>query len=356
MVVGYHLQFGEGYRLPAEQATQIFRRSYLLVDLFFVLSGFIISYVNDAERNRPVSRAEVSSFLRARIARLYPLHLFCLSYFILARVLITILQLAHHAGTDFWNPHSFVSFATQLVLLNAWFPKHPVWNIPSWSISAEFFIYALFPVVVNLHVRAGAACKAGLLLLSLAFFTYIFSTTGSLDIVVGLAPARCAAGFFLGMLVYFYRNSIDRLPTIILSILQLGATAAICLVLAKPFADPMIIPAFVILVGSTWTDRGLLSRLLSVRPLMWLGDLSYSVYLNHVCLMAILGFFWSRTVPHVLGEGAANRIMWIIFTYAVVIAVSHLTYNRVERPARQWLAQRWLGRRAPAIATSPAAP
>jgi len=356
LVVGYHLQFGATYLLPLEQATAFLQRSYLFVDLFFVLSGFIISYVNDATRSRSVTKAEVSSFLRARAARLYPLHLFVLAYFLVARIAISALQIAMHRSPDQWDGHSLLSLASQIVLLNAWFPKHPQWNIPSWSISAEFFVYALFPLIVNFHVRSRRLCKATLLLFPLAFYGYILMTTKSLDIVVGLAPARCVAGFSLGMLVYFGREAIDRLPTLALTLLQVLATGTIILFLAKTVPDPWIVPAFVVLVGTTWTDRGLVPHLLRNRPLLWLGDISYSVYLNHVCLISISGFFWARTVQHFAGDGALNRLLWIGFIYTLVIGVSYLTYNWVERPARQWLAKRWLGHRAPSIVTSPAAP
>ena len=76
LVVAYHLQFGGGYRFAFERYTPAFTRSYLFVDLFFILSGFIISYVNDAGRAKGVSLGEMRSFMRARVARLYPLHFF----------------------------------------------------------------------------------------------------------------------------------------------------------------------------------------------------------------------------------------------------------------------------------------
>jgi len=356
LVVAYHLQFGGGYRFALERYTPAFTRSYLFVDLFFILSGFIISYVNDAGRSKGVSLGEMRSFMRARIARLYPLHLFCLAYLVLLRLLITVLQYARHKPVDYWQMHSLKSLASQLVLLNAWFPKHAQWNIPSWSISAEFFAYALFLIVVTIHARMRTICELAMVALSLAFFAYILMTSGSLDIVVGLAPARCIAGFFLGMLLYFHRDAVGSLPDTALTALQIASVAAIVLILATPVADPWIVPAFFVLVASTWTDQGILPKLLRHRPLLWLGDISYSVYLNHVCLMEVLAFLWSRSALHVLGDGVLNRCAWIALVYAVTLFVSHLTFQFVERPTRQWLAVRWLGRKANPIRQSPAAP
>jgi len=356
LVVAYHLQFGGGYRLALERATPALNRSYLFVDLFFILSGFIISYVNDAARSKGVSVGEIKSFMRARVARLYPLHLFCLAYLLLFRLLITALQYARHKPVDFWQAHSLESLGSQLVLLNAWFPKNPQWNIPSWSISAEFFAYALFPIMVTIHARARARCELAMAALSIAFFGYILATSGSLDIVVGLAPARCIAGFFLGMLLYFHRDVVARLPETVLTGLQIASVAVILLILATPVADPWIVPAFFVLVASTWTDQGLLPKLLQRRPLLWLGDISYSVYLNHVCLIEILAFLWTRSAQHLLGEGVLNRCAWIVLVYAATLYISHLTFQLVERPMRQWLAMRWLGRKTDPIRQSPAAP
>jgi len=356
LVVAYHLQFGGGYRLSLEQATPAFSRSYLFVDLFFILSGFIISYVNDAARSKGVSMDEMRSFLRARIARLYPLHLFCLAYLLIFRVLISVMQYARHKPVDFWQAHSLESLASQVVLLNAWAPKDPLWNIPSWSISAEFFAYALFPIIVTLHARSRAISEVAMAAIPLAFFGYILASTGSLDIVVGLAPLRCIAGFLLGMLLYFHRDMVARLPDAGLTLLQVASVAAILLILATPISDPWIVPAFFLLVASTWTDKGLLPKLLSRRPLLWLGDISYSVYLNHVCLIEILAFLWARSAQHFLGNGIVDRCAWIVLVYAATLYVSHLTFKYVERPMRQWLAVRWLGRKATPIVRSPAAP
>lgn len=356
LVVAYHLQFGGGYRFSLERATPALTRSYLFVDLFFILSGFIISFVNDAGRSNGVSLGEMRSFMRARVARLYPLHLFCLAYLVLFRLLITVLQHARDEPVDFWQTHSLQSLASGLVLLNAWFPKDGQWNIPAWSISAEFFAYALFLIIVAFHARMRVISELAMASLSVAFFGYILMTSGSLDIVVGLAPARCVAGFFLGMLLYFHRDAVARLPAIAMSILQIGSVTAILLILATPTADPWIIPAFFVLVASTWTDQGLLPKLLRQRPLLWLGDISYSIYLNHVCLIEILIFLWSRSAQHLLGDGALNRCAWIALVYAATLGVSHLTFRFVERPMRQWLAVRWLGRKVDPIRQSAAAP
>ena len=79
LVIFYHLQFGADYRLGFETATNFFEQSYLMVDLFFILSGFIISFTARPD-GRTMARQECRKFYRMRVARIFPLHVFCLLY------------------------------------------------------------------------------------------------------------------------------------------------------------------------------------------------------------------------------------------------------------------------------------
>lgn len=358
LVVGYHLQFGAWFRLPIETVSDVLTRGYLAVDLFFVLSGFIIAYVNDAGRTHVVTLAEAASFWRARFARLYPLLAFSLLVMILFRVIVSLAYLAGSRDPPiYWNMHSLGVLASQLLLVNAWLPGFEGWNIPTWSISAELVAYALFPLVVTARARAPRRCEAAMLAAAAVFYVVVAAGSGSLDIVGGMgAPLRCLAGFMLGMLLHAHRGWIARRGDGLLSLVQIGAIAAILVLLALPICDPLIVPAFVVLVGASWTDRGVAARLLARRPLLWLGDLSYSVYLNHVGVIEILGFGWMRLAPRLGLAPAIERLLWIALVYAGVIGVSMLTFVLVERPARQWLARRLVGHAAPPIATSPPGP
>ena len=193
LVVAYHLQFGPGYKLQIETATAFFNRCYLMVDLFFLLSGFILCYVTNAELGITASQAR--TFLRDRVARIYPLHVFAL----VSLTAFTLLSagLLAAAGRVHEDLGSFADWLSQLLLLNAWRPAQSEWNVPSWSISAEAFAYIIFPLLVNLWAAHQRLTQVAVLGCSLAFSVF---AGRSLDITVGIAPLRCFAGFGLGML------------------------------------------------------------------------------------------------------------------------------------------------------------
>lgn len=128
----------------------------LFVDMFFILSGFVISYSypSDARGLKAYAR-----FMIRRIARIYPLHLLTLLVFVL---LIGF-------GLDRSARSTPLDFLYNLVLLQAWgVTDHLSFNSPSWSISAEFFCYLIFPLLMLLarkvHPLVLAAIVAALYL------------------------------------------------------------------------------------------------------------------------------------------------------------------------------------------------
>jgi peptidoglycan/LPS O-acetylase OafA/YrhL len=344
LVVAYHQQFGDFYRLPFELSTSLFKRSYLMVDLFFILSGFIISYVYRAEGSG--MRTSVKSFLFARFARIYPLH-FVISIYMLAFAFVSagLLALVGHAYTP-PDAKSLGQWALQLVLVQAWIPGFEAWNIPSWSISAEMFAYALFPAIIFLGDLRPRLVRAALLAVAVGFYIYDTATTGSLDIVAGLAPLRCIAGFAIGMLLYDCRALAARTPDGLLSAAQLIAVAWIGWGLTHRVADPLVVPAFALIVAATWTDRGIIARLLSLRPFERLGEISYSVYLAHVPVGMTVWFFWLRAESKLGLAPPLARAIWLVLVFASVLSVASLTYRYIEVPARKALTRR--SRRAPA--------
>jgi peptidoglycan/LPS O-acetylase OafA/YrhL len=353
LVVAYHLQFDDNL-LGVETATTFFKRSYLFVDLFFILSWFIISYVNQADRGEPLTRDAIVRFMKKRIIRLYPLVFFCLVYLLVFRATVSLayVALAHRPPFE-WTPASLAVLLGQATMTNAWLPLHTDWNIPSWSISAEIFAYLLFPVFIVARIVWPVLTWVVCTLMIGGFYAAAVAH-GNLDITLVWSPFRCLAGFLIGVIIYFARHRIERLPMAILSILQVTSAIAVVAVLCLPVNDVWVIPAFGALVAATWTDRGLLSRALRTRASKTLGHWSFSIYLNHVPVIAILGFVWFRIAPRLGIDGDAGRIAWIVLVYAVVLLVSRWTYLHVELSAQAALTRRFVTRRAEGCNAVPA--
>lgn len=339
LVIFYHLQLGGEYRFGFESATPFFAAGYLWVDLFFVLSGFIITYTNSRDGVSPLERHEIRRFAISRFARIYPLHLFCLAYLVMFEVLLALVM-PGSAG-DRWNAESLRQLGAQLLLVHATGIGGDVgWNVPSWSISAEAFAYICFPLLLGASLRS-SLFPLLMALLSLGFYTAVMATTGDLDITTGWALMRCLAGFMLGMILHQQRHRFSGLGDATLTAWQLLAVGGTLAGLLLDWNDVLLIPFFVLLVGSTWTDRGALAKVLAKRPLVWLGETSYSIYLNHVPLLLILWFFWSRASARLGLAPPLERGLFIAIAVGTVLMVSALTFRFVEKPARSWISRRF---------------
>jgi len=354
LVVGYHCQFGPGYRLPFERATELFTRGYLAVDLFFILSGFIIAHVNRADRSTPMSGREQRDFLLRRLIRIYPLLAFTLGVLVLFRLAAELIGM--RSAMVAWGGNSLLNLAAQLLMLNAWLPHPSGWNTATWSISAELVAYLLFPALVTLHARSRGTAFLLLLAAPLIFYGAVARLSGSLDIPSGWAPLRCLAGFLLGMLIFHQRQRFAALGSASLGAIQIGAVAVALLLIALPSNDTLVILPFALIVATCWTDQGPLARLLA-RPLpLWLGERSYSIYLDHLVVHAILVAPWGYVARRLAPDPAIERILFLIVYLAAVLVAAHLTHRFVEVPARRLLTRRLLHREAPPITLSPAAP
>src|ERR1051325_579575 len=159
-VVLYHVRLGAAWALPPA-ATDILAKGYLAVDLFFMLSGFVL-WLNYSDRLRAGGIAEAPAFLLRRIARIWPLHLL-----MLAGAVAFVLAVAA-TGREPSGHYPWAELPLHIVLMQNWgFTDALTWNDPAWSISCEFAAYLLFPLLALgtdwRRFRTPALC--GLLLL-----------------------------------------------------------------------------------------------------------------------------------------------------------------------------------------------
>jgi peptidoglycan/LPS O-acetylase OafA/YrhL len=183
------------------------RNSWLLVDSFFVLSGFVITH---SYGNRLGSLQDLGTFAIRRFGRLWPLHVVVLLAFVLAESAKAVLAArgANFYNTPFTGPNSLDSIPVNLAFAQSLgITQFLTWNPPSWSISAEFWTYLIFAfalVTASTLLRrvrfAAVGLVVGLLIGSVAILV-AFSKSG-MDATYDLGLVRCLYGFLVGHLTY----------------------------------------------------------------------------------------------------------------------------------------------------------
>jgi peptidoglycan/LPS O-acetylase OafA/YrhL len=325
-VVGHHLQFDMAYS-GYSFAGWLLRPGYAAVDIFFVLSGFVITAVH-----RDLSRAGLGDFYLRRIFRLYPLHLFVLAL-ILGLWLWSEARFGAHDPTETLRDLPIVVLLLQPYLIHGL-----TWNTVSWSIGIELLCYAFFPIVILWARRLEFVGCALVLLMMGAIEHHVQS-----DIIWGSgAVARGLAGFGLGMVVQQMTVLVPKPRARAASLVEIAAILGI--LLAALAGHPRIIPLFgALLIWGLAAERGLIARGLATGWCVWLGRISFSVYLIHPTLID-LGFV--LLPPGRLGLGhAADEVVWTLAVLALLLGVATMTWAGVEEPARRFgtrLAQGWV--------------
>ena len=329
-------------RLLDPGASSLLTHSYLWVDFFFVLSGFIICHVYGqklAERKGPVWR----KYLWARFSRLYPLHLFTL---LLSAVIIYSLSKAfpEYSANNFWVVSSdWSSFFAQLFFLHNTPLNNPIsFNVPSWSIAAEWWVYLLAIVLIPLiNEKSGTAKNIVVSLLALLGLVLIGKEEKALDLISSLGILRCLFEFTIGVVTYQLYKQYRGGASFWSKDWVFGATfLMVFLQMHLNYHDVLTIPFFALLILSAALNQGLPKRILNTKALVFLGDISYSFYLIHG--LVIISWTWWLNIYFVPANAGApltftTHLIWLSSLYGFVIVVSYLTYRFVEVPARKGL-------------------
>lgn len=326
--------FDMGFHLPLLLERLLFSGGRQ-VDVFFVLSGFVMTLVYRTWFDGHPVGANYAVFMRRRMARIYPLHVFFLLLVVGATILVHLLHLELRHGLDRFN---YATLPQHVLLIHGWgtfMPAPGTWNPPSWSISIEFLAYLIFPLVIWAMQRlsrfgpwpAIATC-AVLGLAGNALFSWQIMGVGA--IVRGLTE------FFLGCAVALATGG--RLSAWLMGRWGSIAAAGLMLLAYALVADT----GFVIALACaplllTLCGDNPVSRVLGARPLHFLGEISYSVYLGH--------FLFSSLAYRVIGpawmaESAWHALAGGLTLTVIILALSSITYYWVELPARRWLSGR----------------
>jgi peptidoglycan/LPS O-acetylase OafA/YrhL len=339
------------WHLPAVHAdryTGIVNKGYLAVDLFFMLSGFVISHVYHRVFARQVTGQHYRDFLKARVARIYPLHLTVLLLFV-ATAIAEWTVYGSVGPVPLVGERSVGGFFANLLMLQGIWAGELSWNDPSWSISLEFLAYFLFPLVFPSLWRASMAAKAGIAGILLVVLGGLAYRTGDdFNQWNGIsAIMRCLPEFLIGALLYsLYRSRVLALALAADTALLLGMLLLFGLL---QFAAPdfSIIPVFALVILTAVGNQGRLGPLLNSVPLLWLGNISYSLYLIHwFVLFVVTEAMQTRLGTDIAKLPLHSSMLLMAAMLAASLVVATLSYRFVEVAGRRWLRQR-LGVRPP---------
>jgi peptidoglycan/LPS O-acetylase OafA/YrhL len=343
------------------------RGSFLFVDFFFVLSGFVIAHACSEKVRTGQGMAQ---FMVTRFGRLFPLHIFMLAAFVGFELLrLAVPQLAS-GQAPFSEAFSPDTLPANLALLHGLgIHDHLSWNAPSWSISTELFAYIFFGLAVLLLGKR----SVGLFLLAaiagpVILFTY---SPDFMDATYDLGLVRCLYGFSAGVLTHaLLAGKIERGPQTrealwTWTLAELTVIGAVILFVSTTAlnAGGLIAPLmFAFAVALFAHEGGYVSRLMKTGPLLLLGTISYSIYLTHIFVQArmmnaakVMEKSFVEGILTVSKDGAAFSqavaISAMIMMFILTVLASYATFRLVEAPGRDFF-KRLAARIAPKLQTS----
>lgn len=325
---------------PGSVTMRLLGRGYLYVDLFFILSGYVMALTYGATFAGQYRFASVVRFWWKRFARIYPIYGVVLVTMLIAYALVHGDFVVHRGWwVGIGLPHPWRDIPLNLALMQSWgFATGVVGQ--AWSVSVECAAYIAFPFLVPLLLgrgRAGflvalliAATLPGLAVLA-AQGDGLYHA-GTLDLWDG-PPAllRGFGGFVLGMGL----RRIALMPRARLAFTDtfgIALLAAYIALLLGNAPDLWLYPIFPLLILCLAGNTGWVGAAFGCRPVFALGLLSYSLYLLHVYLISPM-----YAAEHALARPFGTTLAWAIAGPAAAVAIlalSSFAYLCIEKPGR----------------------
>jgi peptidoglycan/LPS O-acetylase OafA/YrhL len=343
MVVLYHF---EKVYLPYNlHDIFVIRQSYVFVDFFFVLSGFVISL----NYNRALDFKGMLIFIKKRVLRLYPLLFFSTTIYVLYRIATNYVKLLFPSFSVFENTDTFNALELLYSSLNTYLMTNstPILgsgrgvNYPSWSISSEMISYIVYGVLFYFLPKYRMGQSVFIILVSVIF---LFSN-GSYFASGDFGFIRGLLAFNLGCVVYYISKVKIKLSgwwelmIVLVFILLLyflnvayinEEESFIYLSFLVPVLSAISVAVFI------RTDS-FLSRFFETPILQFFGKISYSIYLNHALLLFILPKLAYRVLK-VNNEGFSSLVTTFAILFIIVV-YSRFTYLFVEIKGRKFMVQ-----------------
>lgn len=316
-------------------------KGYLWVDFFFLLSGFILAY-RYGDTCRSLSWKSYGHFVWQRIARIWPLHL--------ATMGLAIIYLRLWYGPHYLTGAAILS---NFFLVHSWgYYFAPPLNFPSWSLSCEWGAYLVLPLYLLLvyrlrHAWIHISLVVGFFFI-LVWYANIFGP-GTLDeLRERWGLGRCMIEVAMGVSLFRLHDSLrswktacdDDLWSWVTTMCDLLAAAIFCAlfaVLTYSDYDLYFTPLAGALILALSLAEGPFSYLLKRRPMVLLGEISFSIYMLHAFVLWACQDLPASFKTHLPFWGGA---VLLLNAHLLVIGLSYGSFKLIERPAHRLLTGR----------------
>jgi peptidoglycan/LPS O-acetylase OafA/YrhL len=305
------------------------RHGYISVDMFFILSGFVITLSSKKLFDDSEKESGYLLFMKRRIARIYPIYIII--------TLIAFGLLFKFKGVE--------ALLVNVFLLQVLTPIDYIVG-SSWSLSAEWLAYLIFPFLLAIVYKfKSEKWTTACVLLSFGIVLFISlnnssflngfrplpELNGRLDRFTGIsAVLRCFSEYIIGISIFKlyakYKDSYSKYY----HYAALPCSLLLIVLLSFHNTDVALVLLFAILIFSLSTDEGPVANFFSSGPLYFLGEISYSLYLIHPVLLRVDKFFYKKLL--------INNEVYIGSTFFItIILMSYLSYRFIELPSRDFL-------------------
>ena len=344
-VVLYHILHLFPALQPAQGTSAFFDKGFLWVDLFFILSGFVMLHSYQNSFQIVPQAATYKKFMIARFCRIYPLHFVTLS--VLFSLEVFKLFVSGRETPAFGsNESSLIGLISQLFLLQAVnLTPYLSWNIPSWSIGAEWVTYLFFPFLVAPISRLRVRSVLILCTFLLSFITLLGYKYNTMDITHDLGFLRCMLEFCFGAGLYrLYKLYFSQNPV---SSFRLGLILAVALFTLHSahswWIEVAVVALFGALVLAGAASQNRLAEVLDNKFTNFLGDISYSIYMWHYIFIYFLCLDKLAISRRFSDMNFIESLISCLGVFTLLILTSHVSFRLIElrlgKALKNWLSQ-----------------
>lgn len=298
------------------------------VSFFFILSGFILAY--RYQEKITCNQITWKSFYINRIARIYPLHVL---------TLLIVMVIGFIAGNYKCSLNLCLKALTNFSLCQSFIPYKSIYfsfNSPSWSISDEAFFYLSFPLLI-MFIRKIFTKKFNLLLILIALLFLILVNIIDDKLhhaIFYINPLIRILDFILGIYIFnIWQTTQNRSNSpIFYSTIEFISIASLGIFIAYHHAIPKVYkfsfyywPSMLFIIYSFSFQRGIISKLLSCKICLFLGNISFSFYLTHFWVIDII-----KTISSI------SEIHSIVLSLITSLLISTILYYIFERPMNRY--------------------